>query len=84
MRTTISLDEQLGAAARRRAEEEGLSFSAFVARALRLALTHANDPTEPPPFELVTVGGGGPHAGIDLDRTAGLLVAEDRARYGED
>jgi hypothetical protein len=33
MRTTISLDDDLGEAARRRARREGLSLSALVARA---------------------------------------------------
>jgi hypothetical protein len=84
MRTTISLDEQLGFAARRRAAAEGLSFSAYVARALRLALAHAQQPEDIPPFELITVSGGGPLAGVALDRTSSLLVAEDRARYGEE
>jgi Arc/MetJ family transcription regulator len=83
MRTTISLDDELGEAARRRARREGLSLSALVARALRTLLAERNPRREAPPFRLVTVGGGGPRAGIDLDRTADLLVAEDEASYGD-
>jgi hypothetical protein len=30
----------------------------------------------------VTVGGGGPFSGIDLDRPRLLLVAEDEEKYG--
>lgn len=83
MRTTISLDDDLGEAARRRARREGLSLSALVARALRTLLAERSQRRDAPPFRLVTVGGGGPRAGIDLDRTSDLLVAEDEASYGD-
>jgi hypothetical protein len=82
MRTTISLDDELGRAARRRARQEGLSLSALVARALRTVLTEREPGTSTPPFRLVTVGGGGPRTGIDLDRTSALMVAEDEASWG--
>jgi len=36
------------------------------------------------PFRLVRVGGGGPLAGVDLDRTSGLIVAEDEASRGDE
>lgn len=84
MRTTISIDEQLGTAARKRAAEAGLSFSALVSRALREFLWRESVQEEPPPFCLITVGGEGPLPGVDLDRTADLLVAEDRGRYGSE
>ncbi len=64
--------------------EEGVSFSALVARALRRELTEPVVSAEPPPFRLVTVGGEGTYPGIDLDRTSDLLVAEDRERYGDE
>jgi hypothetical protein len=84
MRTTISLDDALGKAARRRAREQGLSLSAFVAKAVRALLA---EPAQPRPlqrpFRLVTVGGGGPQPGVDLDRTSALVVADDEAAYGE-
>jgi hypothetical protein len=82
-RTTISLDDDLGEAARRRARREGLSLSALVARALRTLLAERSQRSDAPPFRLVTVGGGGPRPGIDLDRTSELLVAEDEASYGD-
>jgi hypothetical protein len=81
MRTTISLDDRLGEAARRRAADEGLSLSAFIARALAEAMARSEAPVAAPPFRLVTVGGGGPRAGIDLDRTSDILVAEDEETY---
>ena len=84
MRTTISLDDNLGRAARRRARQEGLSLSALVARALRTLLTDRGARTDPQPFRLVTVGGGGPLPGVDLDRTSALIVAEDEAWRGDE
>ena len=82
MRTTISLEDGLGKAARRRAREEGLSLSALVARALRSLLTKGQPQVEGRPFRLVTVRGEGPQPGVDLDRTSTLIVADDEAAYG--
>ena len=82
MRTTIIVDDRLGAAARARARSEGTSLSALVTRALEEHLKRQREPEEAPPFRLVTVGGGGPRPGIDLDRSSELLVAEDEAEYG--
>jgi hypothetical protein len=83
MRTSISLDDRLAMRVRRRAREEGMSVSAWIARVLDDRLKRRDEPPSPPPFRLVTVGGGGPRAGIDLDRPRELLVAEDEARYGD-
>ena len=81
MRTSISLDDRLARQVRRRAREEGLSVSAFIARVLDDALKRTEE-EPPPPFELVTVGGEGVYPGVDLDRPRDLLVAEDEERYG--
>lgn len=82
MRTSISLDDRLAERVRRRAADEGLSVSAFIARILDDALKRRS--TGPvPPFKLVTVGGDGTYPEIDLDRPRTLLVAEDEARYGK-
>jgi len=83
VRTTISLDDRLGEAARRRAAAERSSLSALIARALVAYLTRVDEPADTVPFRLITVGGGGPYPGIDLDRTSELLVAEDRERFGK-
>ncbi len=81
MRTSISLDDRLAARVRRRAREEGMSVSAWIARVLDDRLKRREE--EPaPPFRLVTVGGDGVWPGVDLDRPRALLVAEDEARYG--
>jgi hypothetical protein len=82
MRTTISLDDALGKAARRRARQDGLSLSALVARALTALLTQSESRERARPFRLVSVRGTGPQAGVDLDRTSALLVAEDERAYG--
>ena len=81
MRTTISIDDGLGRAARRRARQEGLSLSALVARALTRLLTDAGPALRTQPFRLITVRGDGPQAGVDLDRASALLVAEDERAY---
>ncbi len=81
MRTSISLDDRLAERVRRKATEEGLSVSAFIAQILDDALKR-QEVRPSPPFHLVTVGGEGIYPGVDLDRPRTLLVAEDEARYG--
>jgi hypothetical protein len=83
MRTTIIVDDRLGEAARMRARREGMSLSAFVARALAEHLARQPARTKAPPFRLVTVGGGGPRHGINLDKTSELLITEDVAIYSD-
>lgn len=81
MRTTISLDDRIFAAVKRRAAERGLSVSAFVAKVLDDAIKRDLEPAKKGPFRLVTVGGGGTYPDIDLDRPRELMVAEDEERY---
>ena len=78
MRTTISLDDRLAERVRRKAAEEGLSVSAFIARTLDDALKRQTLP-KAPPFRLITVKGEGLHPGIDLDRPRTLDVEDDEA-----
>lgn len=78
MRTTISLHERLAEAVKAKAAEKGTSVSAFIAQVLDDALTREEPHREPArPFRLVTVGGPGTHAGVDLDRPRDPAVAED-------
>jgi|SRR6187397_29632 len=81
MRTTISLDDRVAGAAKRRAAQQGVSFSSLVSVALQRLLAERPAAKERA-FELITAGRGGPLPGIDLDRTSALLVAEDEAIYG--
>jgi hypothetical protein len=82
MRTTISLDDRLAERVRRKAVEQGLSVSAFIARTLDDALKRDAIPPVEPPFRLVTVKGPGLRPGVDLDRPRALEVAEDEEAYG--
>ena len=81
MRTTISLDDRLAARVRRAAAVRGVSVSAFIAATLRDALSRTES-VVPKPFRLVSVGGGGPRPGIDLDRPRALDVDDDERRLG--
>ena len=80
MRTTISLDDQLANQVRRAAADRGISVSAFIARTLSDALKR-REPSEPPPFRLVTVRGVPPRPGIDLDRPRALEAEDDEAQF---
>jgi hypothetical protein len=81
MRTTIALDDRLAERVRRRAAEEGLSVSAFIAKTLDDVLKQ-HSPIPSPPFKLVTVKGKGPRPGLDLDRPRALETADDEMRFG--
>ena len=81
MRTTISLDDQLAKQVRRAAEARGISVSAFISKTLDDALKR-RETSEPPPFQLVTVRGVRPRAGVDLDRTRALDSGDDETRFG--
>ena len=80
-RTSISLDDRLAKQVRREAEARGISMSAFISRTLDDALKR-REPSEPPPFRLVTVSGVHARPGVDLDRTRALDAQEDEARFG--
>jgi len=82
MRTTISLDNRIFEAVKRRAAAEGRSVSSFIAGVLDDAIKRDDRPAEERPFRLITVGGGGPFPQVDLDRVRELMVAEDEERYG--
>ena len=80
MRTTISLDDQLAKQVRRAAAARGISVSAFVSGTLSDALKR-REPSEPPPFRLVTVRGVYPRQGVDLDQPRALEAEDDEARF---
>lgn len=82
VRATISIDERILEAVKRKARERGLSVSAFIAGVLDDALKRTDEHTDERPFRLVRVGGGGPREGIDLDRPRAMFAAEDEERFG--
>ena len=80
MRTTISLDDRLAKQVRREAEARGISMSAFIAATLNDALKR-REPSEVPPFKLVTVKGVHARLGVNLDRLRALDTHEDETRF---
>ena len=81
MRITISLDDQLAKQVRRAAETRGLSVSAFIAKTLDDALKR-REPSEPPPFQLVTIRHVHPRPEFELNRPRALDAQDDEARFG--
>lgn len=81
MRTTILLDDELGAKLREVAKSRGMSLSAFLAEAGRSALAAEQGHQEAEPFSLITRGGSGVYEGVDLDKSGQLLAAEDERDY---
>ena len=64
---------------RSEAAAQGLSVSAFIGKTLDDAIKR-REPVMDKPFRLITVGGGGPNSGIDLDRPGALEAADDEIR----
>lgn len=80
MRTTISLDDRLAKQVRQAAKARGISVSAFISRTLDDALKR-REPSEQPPFQLVTVRGVHVRPGVDLDRPRALDAQDDELRF---
>jgi hypothetical protein len=78
MRTTIRLDDQLLADAKRAATESGRSLTAFVEDALRETLARRRAVSTRKRVELRTFKGGALLPGVDLDDSASLLDLMER------
>lgn len=76
MRTTVSISDELLAAAKRRARERGQTLGDVVDAALRRELAATSEPGDRPPVP-VFEGGSGPRAGIDLSSNRALHEALD-------
>jgi hypothetical protein len=76
MRTTISISDELLAAAKRRASQRGQTLGAFVDGALQRELNDTPLPRAAPPVPVFR-GGTGPRPGIDLSSNRALLEALD-------
>lgn len=76
MRTTISISDELLAAAKRRARERGQSLGDVVDAALQRELSEDRPAIEVPRVP-VFEGGTGPRPGIDLSSNRALLEALD-------
>ena len=75
MRTTLTLDDELARALKKRAFETGRSFKAVVNEALRAGLAAGQAPPAARPYRLKPASLGGVRPGIDLDRALGLADA---------
>jgi len=82
MRTTVTIDDDLLDAAKRRAREANVTLSQVVSEALRVLLLRPAK-LRKRKFKLVTHGGTGPRPGVDLDRTSALLEEDDLRQYGQ-
>ncbi|MBA2360909.1 MAG: type II toxin-antitoxin system VapB family antitoxin [Actinobacteria bacterium] len=78
MRTTIRLDEQLLAGAKRLAMTTSRTLTAVISDALREALARAAEPAPQTRFTVPTFGGDGVRPGVDLDDSAALLDLMER------
>ncbi|HEV2124639.1 MAG TPA: type II toxin-antitoxin system VapB family antitoxin [Chloroflexota bacterium] len=73
MRTTINVDDQLLADAKRLAQESGKTLTAVIEDALRERLARREPAGQRHhSFRLHTYGGNGLQPGVDLDNSAGL------------
>jgi hypothetical protein len=76
MRTTVSISDEVLAAAKRRARERGVTLGQFVDAALQRELNESR-PSSDVPAVPVFLGGTGPRPGIDLNSNRALLEALD-------
>ncbi|MEZ5740925.1 MAG: CopG family transcriptional regulator [Burkholderiaceae bacterium] len=77
MRTTIRLDDQLLAAAKRRVLESGRTLTVVLEDALREARARRSEGSARKRVRLITVKGTGLRPGIDLDDASSLQDAMD-------
>lgn len=78
MRTTINLDDDLLAQAKRVAAETGRSLTVVVEEAVRESLSRRGSSLERSPLPIFR--GDGLHPGVDLDDAANLLDLMDDQR----
>lgn len=76
MRTTVSISDDLLAAAKQRARERGQTLGEVVDAALRRELAQPDQPVQRPAVPVFR-GGTGPRPGIDLSSTRALHEALD-------
>lgn len=76
MRTTIRIDDEILAAAKRQARRTGQTLGAVIEAALRRA-SAVDAPTDPVTDIPVFTGGSGPAPGVDLDSNRALYELLD-------
>jgi hypothetical protein len=80
MRTTVRLDPQLLAEAKRIAAATGRTLTAVIEDALRAAVAARRQPRRRQDVKLTVVDGHGVRRGVDLDDTSALLDIMDSGR----
>ena len=83
MRTTLTIDDDLGKALKRRAQETGRSFKTLVNEALRAGLEETASQPVCRPYRVESVALGQVTAGLEMDKAlvlAGRLEDEELAR----
>ncbi|HEX9203944.1 MAG TPA: ribbon-helix-helix protein, CopG family [Vicinamibacteria bacterium] len=81
MRTTITIDDALLEDLKNRAAERGTTVSRLIEDSVRFAAARPRA-AESGELKLVTYGQGGRFTRLDVNKTSGLLEAEDLERYG--
>ncbi|MCP3957525.1 MAG: CopG family transcriptional regulator [bacterium] len=81
MRTTITIDDGLLSALKRRSAETGSTVSRQIEDAVRVALSRRLEASAAGKFELITFGRGGRFSAQDIDKTSALVEAEDLERF---
>lgn len=71
MRTTVTINDELLEAAKRRARAHGVTLGRVIEAALRRHLATQHDDTADPPIPIFTEGTG-PRPGLDLTSNAAL------------
>jgi plasmid stability protein len=83
MRTTLTIEDDLARALKRRAQETGRSFKSLVNEALRAGLEEIASEPVCRPYRLESVAMGQVTTGLDMDKAlllAGRLEDEELAR----
>lgn len=80
MRTTLQLNDELLAQAKRHAERTGKTLAAVIEDALRDALDKQPMPSTNTLIKLTTFSGRGLQPGIDLNNSADLLTRMEETR----
>ena len=80
MRTTVRLDDQLLADAKRHAAQSGRTLTSLIDEGLREVLARRTLPRQAARVELPTGGSGGLQPGVTLDSNAALLEVMDQGQ----
>jgi len=81
MRTTLTLDDDIGARLQAESRRTGKSFKTIVNEYLRIALARQQTTQTAPPFVVEPVHLGAPIPGVSYDRISSLLEEVEGADH---